>query len=167
MKKFLSFFLLLLVLFVSSSCDRNDHTSKKYDHLDQRTKIRLRQYMVEGKRLYEIYCANCHQKDGKGLARLYPPLKNSDYLIQNKDKVICGIRYGQKGEIMVNGIIFNQPMPANLSITDLEIAEIATYIYTEFADSVQIITINEVQKIMESCSKDTVVVETPTTIKNP
>lgn len=163
--------LLLLVIFFSvyafiSACNQNDRVSK-YDHLDQRTKIRLRQYLSEGKRLYEIYCANCHQKDGKGLARLYPPLKNSDYMILNKGKVICGIRYGQQGEIMVNSVVFNQPMPANLSITDLEIAEIATYIYTEFADSVQIITINDVKKIMENCNQDTVLVETPTLIKNP
>lgn len=166
MKRLLLLIILLAAFAFMSACDQNDRTSK-YDHLDQRTKIRLRQYLSEGKRLYEIYCANCHQKDGKGLARLYPPLKNSDYMVLNKDKVICGIRYGQQGEIMVNGVLFNQPMPANLSITDLEIAEIATYIYSEFADSVQIITINDVKKIMESCSKDTVSVENPTLIKNP
>ena len=165
MKRLLLLIILLAVFAFISACDKNDSASK-YDHLDQRTKIRLRQYLSEGKRLYEIYCANCHQKDGKGLARLYPPLKNSDYMILNKDKVICGIRYGQQGEIMVNGVLFNQPMPANLSITDLEIAEIATYIYTEFADSVQIITINDVKKIMESCSKDTVSVDNPALIKN-
>lgn len=88
-------------------------------------------------------------------------------MLLNKREVICGIRYGQQGEIVVNGVLFNQPMPANLSITDLEIAEIATYIYTEFADSVQIITINDVKKIMESCTKDTVLVEGSTIIKNP
>lgn len=163
-------YLLLIILFSSTvflfSCEGNERSSK-YDHLDQRTKIRLRQYMSEGKRLYEIYCANCHQIDGTGLARLYPPLKNSDYMLLNKREVICGIRYGQQGEIVVNGVLFNQPMPANLSITDLEIAEIATYIYTEFADSVQIITINDVKKIMESCTKDTVLVEGSTIIKNP
>jgi cytochrome c551 len=100
---------------------------------------------VEGERLYGIYCANCHQKDGTGLARLYPPLKNSDYMLVNRQKVLCGMRYGQQGAITVNGVVFNQPMPANPSITDLEIAEIATYIYTVFADSVQIITANEVK----------------------
>ncbi len=154
------FTLILIFSFIFSSCEQ-DKNGGRLDHLDKRTRIRLRQYLVEGKRLYDIYCSNCHQKDGQGLARLYPPLKNSDYLLPNKEKVICGMRYGQQGEIIVNGISFNQPMPANLNITDLEIAEIATYIYTEFADSVQIITINEVRDIMESCHQDTVVVENP------
>ena len=141
-------FLLITLLF---SCEGNERADR-YDHLDQRTKIRLRQYMVEGKRLYNLHCANCHQPDGMGLARLYPPLKNSDYLLQNKVKALCGIRYGQKGEIMVNGIMYNQEMPGIPGITDLEIAEIATYIYTEFADTVQIITLNQVKEIMKNCN---------------
>ena len=150
-----SFWLLLLIAFIFSlsSCNQKEK-SGKYDHLDHRTKIRLRQYLAEGKKLYEVNCANCHQLDGSGLARLYPPLKNSDYIIPNKTEVICGIRYGQKGDLMVNGILFNQEMPPNPNLTDLEIAEIATYVFTEFADSVQIITLNEIAEIMKSCQAD-------------
>ncbi len=143
----------VLMLSTFSSCNSGGD-SGRFDHLDKRTKIRLRQYLVEGKRLYDVYCSNCHQKNGEGLARLYPPLRNSDYLLPNKEKVICGIRYGQKGEIIVNGISFNQEMPPIPNITDLEIAEIATFVYTEFADSVQIITINEVRQIMEKCNTE-------------
>jgi len=142
--------LLFVILLAFFSCE-SEQKASKYDHLDQRTKIRLRQYMVEGKRLYSLHCANCHQPDGQGLARLYPPLKNSDYLQQNKKEAICGIRYGQKGEIVVNGVMFNQEMPGIPGITDLEIAEIATYVYTEFADSVMIFTLNEVNEIMKNC----------------
>lgn len=142
----------LLILLVLCSCESNENAGK-YDHLDQRTRIRLRQYMAAGKQLYGLHCANCHQLDGKGLARLYPPLKDSDYLKQNKKEAICGIRYGQKGEIFVNGVMYNQEMPGIPGISDLEIAEIATYIYTEFADTVQIITLNDVREIMKSCDE--------------
>ena len=138
-----------------SSCDQKDQ-SNKYDHLDRRTKIRLKQYLAEGKRLYNLHCANCHQIDGAGLARLYPPLKNSEYLISNREESICGMRFGQNGEIIVNGISFNQEMPENIQLTDLDIAEIATYVYTEFADTVQIITLNEVRSIMATCKKDSI-----------
>ncbi len=152
---------IITIIAFLQACERAPSDSARFDHLDQRTKIRLMQYLSEGKRLYGLYCANCHQPDGSGLARLYPPLKNSDYMLLNRDKVICGMRYGQQGEIVVNGVVFNQPMPANLSITDLELAEIATYIYTVFGDTVQIVTINEVRLIMESCSQDTVKVALP------
>jgi len=163
MRKRLSLFLFIYLISILSSCDQ-DSKSDRFDHLDFRTKIRLRQYLGEGKRLFDLHCANCHQVDGKGLARLYPPLKGSDYLLPNKQKVICGIRYGQKGELMVNGILFNQEMPPNPTITDLEIAEIATYVYTEFADSIQIVTIHEVGEIMGLCGQDTL---NNATIKNP
>lgn len=152
MSRAYSGFLILLIVFFSS-CDP-ENKSNKYDHLDQRTKIRLKQYMAEGKRLYHLHCSNCHQTDGTGLARLYPPLKNSDYLFSNRRESICGIRNGQKGEIFVNGVSFNQEMPSNFVLTKLEIAEIATYIYTEFTDSVQIVTLSEVQIIVDSCRRD-------------
>ena len=145
--------LLIFILSQFSSCDLKK-SSDRYAHLDYRTKIRLKQYLVEGKRLYNIHCANCHQPDGTGLARLYPPLKDSDYLLSNRSESICGMRYGQKGEIIVNGISFSQEMPANFNITDLEIAEIATYVYTEFADTVQIITLNEIRELMKICHQD-------------
>jgi len=145
------FYLIFSMIIIS--CNQHGK-SNKYEHLDQRTKIRLKQYLVEGKRLYSLHCANCHQPDGAGLAKLYPPLKSSDYLISNRNESICGMRYGQKGEIIVNGISFNQEMPGVLNLTDLEIAEIATYIYNEFADTVQIITINEVRAIMKSCLQE-------------
>lgn len=156
----------ILILLVFTSCDQTKN-SARFSHLDRRTKIRLQQYLVEGKRLYNLHCANCHQADGKGLARLYPPLKGSDYLIPNRIKVICGMRYGQKGEIVVNGIMYNQEMPENEKITDLEIAEIATFIYTEFADTVQIVTLNDVKSIMDSCQYDMIDDNINQAIKNP
>lgn len=144
--------LLISGVLIFSSCDQPDKPGR-FDHLDKRTKIRLRQYLSEGRRLYNLHCANCHQTDGSGLARLYPPL-HTDYLLTNKNSVICGMRYGQQGDIVVNGITFGQEMPRNDRITNLEIAEIATYIYTEFADSVQIITLNQVGKMLDNCQKN-------------
>ncbi|MCG8309465.1 MAG: cytochrome c [Cytophagales bacterium] len=141
---------IIFAFIVFFSCS-TDERSGRFDHLDKRTKIRLRQYLAEGKRLYTLHCANCHQPDGRGLARLYPPLKGSDYLLPNVADVICGMRYGQKGEITVNGIVFNQEMPGIPGITDLEIAEIATYVYTVFADTARIFTLNEIRQIMNTC----------------
>ncbi len=163
MRKLFSVIFFIFLFFNLSSCDQ-ESKSDRFDHLDFRTKIRLRQYLGEGKRLYDLHCANCHQLDGKGLARLYPPLKNSDYLMANRADVICGMRYGQKGEIKVNGVVFNMEMPPIPTLVDLEIAEIATYIYTEFADSVQIVTLHEVGEIMQMCQNDSLI---NMEIKNP
>jgi len=142
--------LFVFALFLLASCN-GGNKKDPYQFLDRRDRIRLTQYMQEGRRLYGLHCANCHQPDGQGLARLYPPLRNSDYLKANKSKVICGIKFGQKGPLTVNGIGFNQIMPPVPNITDLEIAEIATYIYTEFADTTQIITMNDIRAILDQC----------------
>ena len=36
--------------------------------------------LASGYQLYEKNCSNCHQTDGSGLAQLYPPLINADFI---------------------------------------------------------------------------------------
>lgn len=110
-------------------------------------KIKLEQYYIGGKELYEQNCANCHQKDGKGLQNLYPPIAGSDYL-KDKEKVIYIIKNGLSGEILVNSKKFNQPMPANNQLTNLDIAEVVTYIYNEWNSETKITEVKEVEKVL-------------------
>lgn len=112
-------------------------------------KIKLEQYYIGGKELYEQNCANCHQKDGKGLQNLYPPIAGSDYL-KDKEKVIYAIKNGLSGEILVNGKKYNQPMPANNQLTNLDIAEVVTYIYNEWNGETKITEVKEVEKVLNN-----------------
>jgi mono/diheme cytochrome c family protein len=110
-------------------------------------KVKLEQYYIGGKEIFEKNCANCHQKDGKGLQNLYPPIAGSDYL-QNKAQVILAIKNGLTGEIKVNGKTYNQPMPANSHLQSLDIAEVVTYIYNEWENEQKITTVEEVEKVL-------------------
>src|SRR5687768_14899730 len=65
----------------------------------------------EGQQLYVQQCANCHMDDGSGLRGLIPPLAGSDYLVRHREQLACLIRHGQQGEIVVNGVHYNRPMP--------------------------------------------------------
>ncbi|MCX6215094.1 cytochrome c [Spirosoma sp.] len=114
--------------------------------------IKRQRYITEGIFLYKNNCANCHQNKGEGLAALYPPIAGSDYL-QDKKRVICLIRYGQKGPIVVNGKPYNRPMPAQPQLSDLEIAEIITYIYKEWAGETKITDVKAVTPILEQCKQ--------------
>lgn len=87
------------------------------------------QYAIEGKALYEANCANCHQKNGTGLGKLIPPIFQSDYFLEDIPRTAKIIKHGQKGEITVNGIVYNQVMPGNPKLTNIEIAHIMTYLY--------------------------------------
>lgn len=139
---------MLLCLF-AFSCTSNQKEGEK--ELDRETRIELRQMMTVGKQLYLQYCANCHQDDGTGFKGLYPPLKNADYMQEDVARTVCIIKNGQKGSIVVNGEEYNQQMPNNLSLTNLEIAEITTFIYNRFADSTMVVSARQVDEILEKC----------------
>lgn len=107
------------------------------------------QYVAEGYSLFQTHCANCHQRDGKGLGNLYPAI-SVDYL-KDKAKVMCWIKNGVNQSVTVNGKTFNRPMPANPSLKELEIAEIMTYMYTTWGNEPKIITTESVKKALEQC----------------
>lgn len=72
----------------------------------------------------------------------------------NLEEVICLIRMGKKGSLLVNGVEYNQPMPGIPTLTDLEVAEIATYIYNTWSHERGLIEVKDVSAIMERCPPD-------------
>jgi cytochrome c551 len=115
------------------------------------TSTKFQQYFIKGEQLYSQHCSNCHQKNGRGLGLIYPPLDTSDYMRNNVEGVLCLIRHGKSGELTVNGKSFNQKMPGVANLSDLEIAEIATYIYNSWSHDAGIIDVKEASKILASC----------------
>lgn len=140
---------LLLGLLVACAGPK-EKTPESGQELDQRDRIRLQQYMVKGQDLFSIYCANCHQSNGQGLAQLYPPLAKSDYLMADLPRAACIIKNGLQSEILVNGVKFNQMMPPN-NLTPIEIAEILTYITNSWGNNAGISATSEVTKWLEAC----------------
>ena len=114
---------------------------------------KFQQYYIQGEQLYIKNCSNCHQKNGKGLGLVYPPLDKSDYLDKNFEDVLCLTKYGKKGELLVNGEIFNKTMPGIPTLTDLEVAEIATYIYNTWDRQHGIVEVTEASKILKQCAQ--------------
>ncbi|MEO1049058.1 MAG: cytochrome c [Bacteroidota bacterium] len=115
--------------------------------------VKLQQYKNQGRKLYIQYCANCHQVTGAGLGLVYPPLNKSDYMDSNLEKVICLMKNGISGEITVNGKVYNQAMPGISTLTNLEIAEIATYIYNTWEHDKGLIKVTDVEKIINQCEQ--------------
>ncbi|GAB4012998.1 cytochrome c [Spirosoma sp. KCTC 42546] len=112
--------------------------------------MKRERYITEGILVYKNNCANCHQSKGEGLAALYPPIAHSDFL-KDKNRVICLIRYGQQGPIVVNGKPYNRPMPPQPQLSDLEVAELATYIYNEWGNETKLTDVKTVKPILEKC----------------
>lgn len=114
-------------------------------------KQKFAKYMIQGKDLYTIHCSNCHQPDGSGLGKLYPPLAKSDYLANNLEKSICIIKNGIEGEITVNGELYNQLMPGVENLSALEIAEITTYITNSWESEKGLVDVKQVNQALENC----------------
>lgn len=129
---------LLIAGFLLGACGRNSSPM-------------FNQYYVQGEKLYEKHCSNCHQSDGTGLGKLYPPLYRSDYLDNNFNEVLCLMRFGKSGPILVNGEEFNHPMPPMPTLSDLEIAEIATYIYNSWGRERGIVEVKDATQVLSRC----------------
>jgi cytochrome c551 len=118
---------------------------------DQGSSNKFAQYYNQGQQLYVKNCSNCHQKEGTGLALLYPPLDTSDFMENKLAEVVCLIRYGRKDELIVNGKSFNQPMRGIPSLTDLEIAEITTYIYNTWSHKRGMVDVKSTTSLLDNC----------------
>jgi len=86
-------------------------------------------------------------ENGLGLGTLIPPLKDSDYLFENTADAIRSIKYGLKGPIVVNGTPYNQPMPANPNLTNIEILELLIYITNAWDNPGTEIELSDVESV--------------------
>jgi cytochrome c551 len=146
--KYLLLFIFLALSF--SACREKEQETAdgtQPTELSHREEMRLKQYIYQGRRLYLQHCANCHQDDGTGLGRLIPPLKDADYMMESIERTVCIIKNGLEGEITVNGVQYNQPMPANKQLTNIEVAEIVTFLHNTWGNHRGTIGVKTVEKI--------------------
>ena len=106
---------------------------------------------ADGEKLYTIHCANCHMDDGSGLAALYPPLYQSDYLQPLGASLACIIRKGIQEPITVNGVVYEQAMPANAHLSDVEITNICNYVLTRWTEQANYVSLEDVKRVLKDC----------------
>nr|MUH41091.1 cytochrome c [Zobellia laminariae] len=103
--------------------------------------------MQRGSEIYADFCVTCHLEEGEGIIGTFPPLAKSDYLAQNRETSIRGVKYGLQGEITVNGVTYNNIMTP-LGLEDDEIADVMNYIMNSWGNfSDKTVTIEEVEAI--------------------
>lgn len=106
----------------------------------------------QGKMYYDSYCGNCHMDNGEGLKGIIPPLSKVDILSKNRQDLPCMIRRGVKGDITVNGVVYNQQeMPPLPQLTEFEITNILNYIGTSWGNTEKLFTVEEVREGLNKC----------------
>lgn len=100
-----------------------------------------------GKAIYSDFCVVCHMDTGLGIENAFPPLAQSDYLLNNREKSIHMVKYGGNGEIIVNGKKYIGAM-TNLNLTNKEVSDVMNYILNSWGnESRDMVTEEEVAKV--------------------
>jgi len=109
----------------------------------------LKQSILDGEEIYQDFCLQCHLDNGKGVENAFPPLAKSDYLQNNIEASIRGIKYGLRGEITVNGNTYNGVM-INQGLDEEEVADVMNYILNSWGNKAEnqitVAQVLEVQK---------------------
>tara|TARA_B100001175_G_C19512196_1_gene644599 strand:- start:401 stop:802 length:402 start_codon:yes stop_codon:yes gene_type:complete len=107
----------------------------------------LKQSMTDGEEIYQDFCIQCHLDTGEGVSGVFPPLAESDYLLNNIEMSIRGIKYGLSGPIEVNGEEYNGIMEEQ-GLENEEIADVMNYILNNWGNEFEeIITKEKVASI--------------------
>ena len=100
--------------------------------------------MARGETVYLGNCAACHQPTGQGLPGAFPPLAQSDFLEGNRQDVMQAALFGLSGPITVNGVDYNGLMPSMGYLSDQELADALTYVFSSWGNSAAAVSVAEV-----------------------
>ena len=107
----------------------------------------LKESLLDGKEIYNDFCAQCHLEDGKGVKGIYPPLAKSDFLV-DINRTISSIKFGLKGPITVNGEDYNSIMVSQ-GLDDEEISDVVNYILNSWGNSTNKLITEEIVALIE------------------
>lgn len=106
--------------------------------------------------LYSQNCASCHGSDAQGMAGIFPPLVNSEWVTGDKSIPIRILLNGLQGNVTVQGQTYQGIMPsfkARLGAT--EIAGILTYLREKSNGDLPPISRQDVIQVRQTFSKRT------------
>lgn len=110
----------------------------------------LQKSMISGKKVFVKYCISCHQADGGGVPNMNPPLKQTSFVLDDKEKLIPIVLNGLKN-VDIDDQTYNNPMPALGSVLkDQQIADVLTYVRNSFGNKASGITAADVKAARSS-----------------
>jgi nitrite reductase (NO-forming) len=112
------------------------------------------QQIEAGRVLYNGTCSVCHQSNGEGLAGVFPPLAESDYLMDKPiEHTIEIVLNGLSGPIKVNGTEYNSVMPPMSQLNNDEIADILTYVLNTWGNSDGVVKASQIADVRAATAR--------------
>ena len=106
--------------------------------------------LEDGQEIYMTRCLSCHMTNGEGVPGVFPPLANSEHVTGDKGVLIRMILQGLSGEIVVNGTTYSGMMPPwGGFLNDEQVAQVLTYVRSNFGNEADAVTTEEVASIRE------------------
>ncbi|WPP48634.1 c-type cytochrome [Catalinimonas niigatensis] len=105
---------------------------------------------VEGGKVFNTYCATCHQRDGQGDSQRFPTLVGTEWVLGEKNRLIEVILNGLEGPIEVNGKPYNSQMPQHSFLSDEDVAKVLTYVRQNFGNNASEVNAEEVSAVRKS-----------------
>jgi len=125
--------LALIVLSCKLNSEEKNTASVTKNDVGYEMQTELEESIQRGVEIYEDFCVTCHRPNGEGITKSFPPLAGSDYLLNNRELSIRAVKYGQRGEIVVNGETYNSVMAAQ-GLEDDEVADVMNYIMNSWGN---------------------------------
>jgi len=105
---------------------------------------------VRGDQLYAGMCQPCHASDGMGAPGRYPPLVDSEWVIQDVETPVRIVLFGVEGPMEVLGNTYNEQMdPFAHRLDDREVAAVVNYIRTSWGNDASEVDAEQVAEIRE------------------
>lgn len=105
--------------------------------------------VMPGSQVYRKYCVSCHQYNGEGDGNRFPPVKNSDWVSGNTQRLVNVVLNGLNEPITVNGKTYHSIMPSHSFLSDAEIAQVLTYLRTTLNNMKDSVREEEVKRVRE------------------
>jgi mono/diheme cytochrome c family protein len=109
---------------------------------------------LRGQKIYEQTCLPCHQADAGGVPGMNPPLQKSSYVQGPSVKLIGIVLNGLNDGVEIEGETYSNPMPPfSAVLKDQDIADVLTYLRSNFGNKAGPIAVTQVTRIRQGLKK--------------
>ena len=138
------FFFLFLTVFAQHKTENNrayslPATKKSSDPLEASKE--------RGQIVYQKECLSCHQEDGSGAQRMFPPLIKTKAVLGEKAYLIQTVLKGSGGINKDREEIYQNVMAPHNHLSNRQVADVLTYIRNSFGNKVVAVNAAEVKVI--------------------
>jgi len=147
------FLFLVIVLVFIFSCSSDKKTGPQM--VSKRTrKVEIKEKDHPGKIVYFQFCLACHMENGEGVPSLYPPLIQTEMVLGDKKRLVEIVLNGMEGQVEVKGEKYNNIMAKLDYLRDEQIADVLSYIRSNFGNVANSVTANDVIMVRSSSARN-------------